>query len=168
MAYFPQGYPRSFLEAVMQDDGSRPGPGGAVRCQPVVPAPDRWKLVDLGLPAQQDLPDQLQLRVPALGGAGVVHSGKLDELGDRLGATGVPGHPDGEAGVAVEDQLAAGEVADELVPQRHQLVLGEDPHQAMGDEDGWPAGGNGVQPVLLGDVGADNVRVGALWEQALS
>ena len=80
----------------------------------------------------------------------------------------MPGHPDGEAGVAVEDQLAAGEVADELVPQRHQLVLGEEPHQTIGDDDGWPAGGDGVQPGLLGDVGADDVRVGALWEQALS
>src|SRR4029078_5290424 len=110
----------------------------------------------------------LQLRVTAFGGAGVVHSGKLDELGDRLGATGVPGHPDGGAGVAVEDQLAAGEMADELVPQRHQLVLGEEPHQAIGDDNGRPAVGNGVKPVLLGNVGADDVCVRALWEQALS
>ena len=60
----------------MQDDGSLPGPGGAVRCQPVVQAQGRWKLGDLGLPAEQDFFDQFQFGVPAFGFAGVVEAGK--------------------------------------------------------------------------------------------
>src|SRR5215212_4528202 len=82
---------QSWSEAVVQDDGSRPGPGGAVRRQPVVCAPERWELRDLGFPAEQDLPDQLELGVPTFGFPGVVHAGELDEVGDRLGAAAVVG-----------------------------------------------------------------------------
>ena len=55
------------LEAVMEDDGSLPGPGCAVRRQPVIQAQDRRDLGDLGFAGEQDFPDQFQLGVPAFG-----------------------------------------------------------------------------------------------------
>jgi hypothetical protein len=41
---------------------------------------------DLGFAADQDLLDELELRVPALEDAGIVDAGELDQVGDRLGA----------------------------------------------------------------------------------
>lgn len=99
---------------------------------------------------------------------GVVHTGELDLVGDCLGAGCLLSDPDGEAGVAVEGDLAAGEVVDEPVSQRHQLILREERHHAVGNNDGGPAGQEGVQPVLVPHVGADDMGVGVLGDQALA
>jgi len=103
------------LKAVMQDDGSLPRPGCAVRLQPVIPAKLRRKLCDLGFPAEQNFLDEFQSGVPGLGLAGVVEAGKLDEVVDGLGAGGVVDRLDGERRVAVEDDLSAGQMAGEPV-----------------------------------------------------
>ena len=82
-----------------------------VRDQAVLRAASRWyrrqpagEVGHLGFPAEQDLPDQPEPRVPRLGLPGVVHAGEPDEVGDGPGAGSVPGQPDGEARVAVEDR----------------------------------------------------------------
>ena len=59
---------------------------GAVGGQAGEPAQGRRELGDLGLAGEQDLPDQVQPRVPAFGLAGVVKAGGADQAGDRLGA----------------------------------------------------------------------------------
>ena len=71
--------------------------------------------------------------------------GNLTEVGDGLGAAGVPGHAsNGEAGVAIEDELAAGEMADKPGPQRHQLVLGKERHPCQFRPRSRPAGRVGM------------------------
>ena len=52
------------------------------------------------------------------------------------------GDRDGERGVAVEDHFSAGEVADDPVQQGNKLVPAEEPHQAIGDDHGWPVSGD--------------------------
>jgi hypothetical protein len=46
--------------------------------------------------------------------------------------------------------------------------LGEERHHAVGDDDGGPAGGDGVQPALVSHVGADDVGVGVHGDKALA
>jgi hypothetical protein len=94
--------------------------------------------------------------------------GNLTWLATVFGAGCLLSDPDGEAGVAVEGDLAAGEVVDEPVSQRHQLILREERHHAVGNNDGGPAGQEGVQPVLVPHVGADDMGVGVLGDQALA
>src|SRR5918995_1427444 len=94
----------------------------------------------LGVPAEQDLPHQVQAGVPPFGLVRVVEAGELEELGDGLGAGDVLGRPDREPRVAVEGNLSGGEVADQPVEQGGHLFLGEESHQAIGDDHGRPAG----------------------------
>jgi hypothetical protein len=126
------------------------------------------ELGDLGLSDEQDLSYQLQPGVPAFGLVRVVEAGRLDEVGDRLGAVVVLGRPDREPGVAVEGHLAAWEMVDEPVQQGDHVVLGEEGQQPVGDDHRRSAGGDGVQPVRVGQVGADGVGVGAGWQQLAS
>ena len=70
----------------MQDGGSSSGQGCAVRCQAVDQAKGQRERGDLGFSREQDFLDQFQAGVPALGFAGVIEAGRLDEFCDGLGA----------------------------------------------------------------------------------
>jgi hypothetical protein len=58
-------------------------------------------------------------------------------------------------------------VADEPVQQGNHVVRDEEGHQAVGHDHGRPAGGDGVQPGGVGQVGADGVGVIVLGSVAL-
>ena len=65
--------------------------------------------------------------------------------------------------------LGGGGLGEEAAPSVSGGGGGESTRAArLGHDHSRSAGGDGVQPVLLGDVGADDVGVGALGDQALA
>src|SRR5215217_782390 len=152
---------------VLQDRGSPAGPPCAVCCQASELTQRKRKLRDFRFPREENLPDQLQLRVPPFGLAGIVEARGLDQVGNGLGAVVVLCRPDGESSVAIESYFSSREVTGQPIEQGNHVVLGEERQKTICDNHGWPIGGHFIQPIRVGQVHTDTVRLRSLWDQQL-